>query len=76
MQKEYKSYDWMRKVILCELLKTLEFFLTDKSHMHKQEFVLENLSYKFLWTLRYKRWHNPGQKITPSVNLQEDQSLC
>ena len=45
-QKEYKTmYDWGRKVIYWELLKSLNF---DYTTMHKPESVLENEIHEIL----------------------------
>ena len=48
-QKDYQSrYDWVGKVIHCELCKRLKFYQTSKWHMHIPESVLENEAYKIL----------------------------
>ena len=57
-QKEYKiRYDWVGKVIHCELCKKFKFDPTNNWYMHSPESFPENEMHKLLWDFEIQTNH-------------------
>ena len=68
-QKEYKTrHDWMGKIILWELCKTLKIDHTNKWYMHKPESILENEMHKIHWGFEIQTYYQI-QTRRPDVEL-------
>ena len=71
-QKKYKTrYNWVGKMIHCELCKKLKFDHTNKWYMHKLEYVLENETHKLLWDFDIQTDHLNSARRQELINKKE-----